>query len=49
LLATPSRLVGDLREWLARRGLKLTMFQLSLALAAAAVALILGTSLVFLL
>jgi serine/threonine-protein kinase len=49
LLATPARLVGDLREWLARRGLKLTVLQLSLALAAAAVALILGTSLAFLL
>jgi hypothetical protein len=48
LLAIPARVVGDLREWLARRGLKLTVLQLGLALAAAA-ALLLGTSLAFLL
>jgi serine/threonine-protein kinase len=48
-LAIPEQVVGDLREWLARRGLKLTVLQLSLALAAAAAALLLVTSLAFLL
>jgi serine/threonine-protein kinase len=47
-LAIPERVVGDLREWLARRGLKLTVLQLSVILAAAAI-LLLGTSLALLL
>jgi serine/threonine protein kinase len=49
LLAIPERVAGDLREWLARRGLRVTALQLSLAFAAAAAALLLGTSLAFLL
>jgi serine/threonine-protein kinase len=47
-LAIPERVVGDLREWLARRGVKLTELQLNLILAAAA-ALLLGALLVLLL
>jgi serine/threonine-protein kinase len=49
LLAIPARLVSNLREWLARRGLKLTVPQLNLVLAVAAAALLLGMSLAFLL
>jgi serine/threonine-protein kinase len=47
LLAIPTRVVGDLQVWLARRGLRLTVLQLSLVLAAAAAALLCAVSLAF--
>jgi len=47
LLAIPARAVGDLQVWLARRGLRLTVRQLSLVLAAAAAALLFAVSLAF--